>query len=545
MALSSFTIYLLKEGCTIKDYEKYLKNKDNFPEIPAENLPNGAKMRYAFVSSEKVPDWVSFWGVASSNVNSTARALVFIPVKSKISETRIFVLSYGFGYVHLDFDYVERNFGLETVKKVVESTSIKSAATYNLSLAKKQQTQFVSDKSLTDFEIDFDNTLVKNITGNLKESEKFDGNVHLVTGADSLHLSCDINASDIESFLEKILVSYQRKIKRGDIDLSSRIMQITDSGKIKSLFVKLEKSLLSGSVEFTLPGLLDFSKYSGCTAKKLNIYDVSKLQNSFSKSEIKDIYEKKKKSLAASTIEEILKKIQIYVYDEDENVKIFSLINCLTLDIKEGGNAYFFHEGCWYNINKDFIKRIETETSKYIERNATTCHLPVYTKAMIGSKTITIKNKIQTFPDKGEGNYNESVCSQNPQVFILMDKKLVILKEGKFETCDLVDVSQKKFKLIHVKIGLHSNMLSHLFFQGLVSTRLLVESKDAQNAFKKKFPPNVHFQNGQFSVLYAVLVENPATAELPLFSKISFWKAIKNIEQMGKKVKLVFVESQV
>lgn len=95
-------------------------------------------MRYAFVSSGKVPDWVSFWGVASSDVNAAARALVFIPVKS-----RIFVLSYGFGYVHLNFDYVERDFGLETVKRVVESSSIKSASTYNLSLAKKQQTQFV------------------------------------------------------------------------------------------------------------------------------------------------------------------------------------------------------------------------------------------------------------------------------------------------------------------------------------------------------------------------------------------------------------------
>lgn len=94
MALSSFTIYLLKDGCTIKDYESYLKNTGEFPEINAQNLPNGAKMRYAFVSSGKVPDWVSFWGVASSDVNAAARALVFIPVKS-----RIFVLSYGFGYV--------------------------------------------------------------------------------------------------------------------------------------------------------------------------------------------------------------------------------------------------------------------------------------------------------------------------------------------------------------------------------------------------------------------------------------------------------------
>ena len=540
MALNSFTIYLLKDGCTIKDYESYLEDKDEIPEITAGNLPNGAKMRYAFVSSGKVPDWVSFWGVASSKVNATARALVFIPVK-----TRIFVLSYGFGYVHLNLDYIERDFGLETVKRVVESSSIKSAATYNLSLAKKQQTQFVSDKSMVDFEIDYDNTLVKNITGNLKDSEKFDGKVRLVTGADSLHFSCDIKAPDIESLLEKILVSYQPKIKRGDINLSGGIKQVSDGGKIKNLYIKLEKSLLSGRVEFSLPGLLDFSKYSGCSTEKLNIYDPSKLQNTFSKTEIKNIYEKKKKRLVASTIEEILKKVKIYVYDEDGNENNFSLINCLTHDIKEGVNTYFFHEGCWYNINKNFIKKIETETSKYIERDATKCHLPVYTKTMIGSKTITKKSGVQTVPDKGEGNYNEKVCNQNPKDIILMDKDLVILKEGKFEPCDLVDVSKNNFTLIHVKIGLHSSMLSHLFFQGLVSTRLLVESKNAQNEFEKKFPQNVHFQIGKFSVLYAVLVDNPATAELPLFSKISFWKAIKEIEQMGKKVKLVFVESKV
>lgn len=532
MALSSFTIYLLKEGCTIKDYESYLKNIGEFPEIDARNLPNGAKMRYAFVSSGKVPDWVSFWGVASSDVNATARALVFIPVKS-----RIFVLSYGFGYVHLNFDYVERDFGLETVKRVVESSSIKSAATYNLSLAKKQQTQFVSDKSMVDFEIDYDNTLVKNITGNLKDSEKFDGNVHLVTGADSLHLSCDINANDIESFLEKILISYQRKIKRGDIDLSSRIKQVSDSSKIKKLFEKLESSLLKGNVEFSLPGMLDFSKYSGCSTEKLGVYDASKLQNTFSKSEVKNIYEKKKNSLAPSSIEDVLKKIQVNVYDEEENVKTFSLINCLTYETKEKANVYFFHEGLWYNINKDFLSQVETEVGRYIKTDASAYNLPVYTKAMIG-----------TNHNKSEGNYNKEVAKQNSKDFVCMDTKLVFLKEGKFEACDLVNISKKKLILIHAKIGLHSSMLSHLFFQGLISTRLLVESKDAQNEFKKKlagFGKNIQYQPGQFSILYAVLVKDPSTAELPLFSKISFWKTIKGIEQMGKKVNLVFVKTEV
>ena len=491
-------------------------------------------MRYAFVSSGKVPDWVSFWGVASSDVNAAARALVFIPVKS-----RIFVLSYGFGYVHLNFDYVERDFGLETVKRVVESSSIKSASTYNLSLAKKQQTQFVSDKSMVDFEIDYDNTLVKNITGNLKDSEKFDGNVHLVTGADSLHLSCDINACDIEPFLEKILDSYQRKIKRGDINLSSRINQVSDSNKIKKLFAKLEKSLLNGNVEFSLPGLLDFSKYSGCTTEKLGVYDVSKLQNTFSKTEVKNIYEKRKKSLASSSIEDILKKIQINVYDEDENVKSFSLINCLAYDTKEKANTYFFHEGLWYNINKDFLSQVETEVNKYIKTDASVYNLPVYRKAMIGPNH-----------DKSEGNYNKEVAKRNSNDFVCMDKKLVFLKEGKFEVCDLVNISKKSPILIHAKIGLHSSMLSHLFFQGLVSTRLLIESKDAQAEFKNKLvnsDKNIQYQTqtGRFSVLYAVLVKEPATAELPLFSKISFWKTIKGIKQMGKEVKLVFVKTEV
>ena len=74
------------------------------------------------------------------------------------------------------------------------------------------------------------------------------------------------------------------------------------------MFAKLEKSLLNGNVEFSLPGLLDFSKYSGCTTEKLGVYDVSKLQNTFSKTEVKNIYERRKKSLASSSIEDILKK---------------------------------------------------------------------------------------------------------------------------------------------------------------------------------------------------------------------------------------------
>jgi len=115
------------------------------------------------------------------------------------------------------------------------------------------------------------------------------------------------------------------------------------------------------------------------------------------------------------------------------------------MEIQLGGSSYIIDEGALFAVDKDYLSKL----------NAYVSALP--------SSTIT-------FPDtkrrQREDAYNKLLSNSLPKA-LLLDKRNVIRPGG--TAIEICDVALSSKRLLHVKRGMSSASLSHLFAQGVVS----------------------------------------------------------------------------
>ena len=103
----------------------------------------------------------------------------------------------------------------------------------------------------------------------------------------------------------------------------------------------------------------------------------------------------------------------------------------------------------------------------------------------------------------------------------------------------------KNKKIIHVKRYGGSSVLSHLFFQGIVSGELFLADPDFRRKVKDKLPdsfksvfPNEKPNAGDYEVIFGIISSVEKDLELPFFSKVSLRSAKRRLETYGYKVSL-------
>lgn len=137
--------------------------------------------------------------------------------------------------------------------------------------------------------------------------------------------------------------------------------------------------------------------------------------------------------------------------------------------------------------------------------------------------------------------YLQKVADGNSD-YALMDKKVIMVGGGrsKVEFCDLFSINND---IIHVKKYGGSSLLSHLFFQALVSGETFLFEESFRDAVNEKLPDSHKLPNldskpdpGNYMVCIAIMSDVPGPLELPFFSKVSFKHTVKTLQNLGYQV---------
>jgi uncharacterized protein (TIGR04141 family) len=125
------------------------------------------------------------------------------------------------------------------------------------------------------------------------------------------------------------------------------------------------------------------------------------------------------------------------------------------------------------------------------------------------------------------------------------------------EPCDLYTVKEEKAIYCHVKVSTRSSMLSHLFNQGANSIDLIRGEEESRRKLKKLITDKINGNDlGRYlapidqhkeKVIYLIATKKPKdgkSANLPLFSKISLYKAIKHLRLLGVEAEISYVEDK-
>lgn len=506
MAKIRLNILLVKENIP---KEKVLK--EGLQDI---TLEDGQKLYYS-QCPVKTPKWVNGFFVGEQvvvdafKVQGTSAVMMF--ERTYQTGSRIFVVTFGYGRALLRPDVIEERFGLITALSSIDKDKIRSLDTSSLDavlLNSRRQASVLSN--VDNFALNVNRDLLKSVTGRVEDEELST----TLTGKDSLTISTNKTYKTICEEIDKYYAIYKSDKYKNAFIWVDQIRSVKDTSLIQTLNSSVVQKINNNQLDniwISFPELIDW---------KLLSYFKFGRNNHLEDVDIKTIHDNYFKKQDDSISIETLKNGHIKAYDSsDQLLGHWSIYNSLFVDCQYGGKQFFLHEGSWYQIENNFVKRIEDFYQS----------VPIFSE------------NLHDYDVPLEDTYNKKLVSSDPNKYYLMDKKLTSVGGSTIEVCDVLT---KNHHLLHVKKYTGSAVLSHLFNQGLVSaqslkdpsTRKKINTKISKQVFKLKEDDT--FNVSDFEVVF-VIARKGANANqrptIPFFSKVSLESVCRTLQLIGYK----------
>jgi len=514
---NKLSIYLIKEE--FKKPGEILKDIDNLDCYYIDD--NGTSAIYTKKSKTKSPQWITSFFCKRLNefnlFNSSSQAIFLINVEVLENVFKYFALPFGSGHFLLKDETIEERFGLKTVLNTVDEKQIRSIDKKNMAHVPKHSREQMSLSSfVSDFGIDIEQDMIVDVRGKAKDD--FFGKT--ISGKDSFKVSVKADINSIEFFLKKCFEQYEKKDYESNFGWIDQISEIKNSMQIEKLNRSLVKRIKSKNLEklwMAIPEIIDWADVEGFS------YQTKKSDESiFDDIYLQEFLQWHYPDQNYDNIDlDTFKKNKVYCHSASTGYPKakWPAFNCLYCENEIGADTFLLTGGKWYQIQTDFVKKVNSEFKDILEKK-----LDLY---------------LPDYDDKNEEVYNQTV-SKNSN-FALMDRNLIPYGEGynKIEFCDLYS---KNREIVHVKRYGNSSVLSHLFFQGVVSGELFIAEKEFRDLVNKKLPithqlsPGEIIKASEYKIIFAIISQSKKELNIPFFSKVSLKTAKRRLETIGYKV---------
>lgn len=461
--------------------------------------------------------------------NKTNKAILLIKRKNYV-----FSVSYGYGYAMIEDTTVVKDFGMKVTANMVSEKQIKSTNSFNF-----QDTPFNIQRQVQGFsgiEV-FQNgsytEILKSISGVPVDKETFS----FTTGSDSLKVSINFVDNSIKDALDRIIGYYESdSYKEKGMDWIDNIRLVKDKIVIADLDNALVQKIKSNPSKIVIDTnrLHNWQEVGGFRITGMGarrrkgegheyMFEIPSLEyfKFLNERDLDNVSFLKK--LKRDTLN--YNNTQI-----DGDFKICNIYSALTGEITHNSNKYFIYDGSWYKLSEDFYNETITKIRE----------IPI-----VG---LDFRFPVCNF-EEPEGDYNLRITKANKDLF-LFDKKLYQRPEFGRSKIEIADIISRDKKVIHVKKGGGSALLSHLFSQVLVSSELLkgdAKTLDFVNDIvKHDFGEEFLKAPGEeCEIIIAIIHKNYSSSLekiLPFFSMISLLFTCEKLSLYGYKYRVALIE---
>lgn len=518
--IHSFSIYLLKENF---DASNSLKDGHNLKQSSdADNLPEGASI-FILDSIPKEPWWKNFFGVKENLHQVHKGAILFQPANE-----RCFAITFGHTHHHLKDECYEYDFGLRVTLNSLDPDKLKSTDTLEPGKAKRQRIQLPTDSDLTYFDFDRDSSIIKSLTGKVKDEYKdFFKNA---TGASSLRIGSKIEPDKLNELCQKTLDIYQKEDFKTSFPDIQNITPVKDPHIIDRLNNLLIEAFKGESIDLvlTIPEIMSYQEGLNITfagAGQSLIYE--DVYISYYREYLTD------NGLKAQDVSiDTLRSHQLKVCNEEGDPKdSFPIYKSLLFDTNLDRLYYHFCEGNWYQVEKSYVDKLKSYLDPYFENI-----------------------DLMDFNHPTEGDYNQAIAANDDKYICLDETSISPPGQHQVEPCDLYRAENGKAFYYHIKLSTRSSALSHLFNQGVNSIELIKLENSAKEKMKSLVKNKVNGgNNGDYinpigndtaKVVYGIIThkkKEKKSDNLPLFSRISLMRSIKTLRLMSVETATCFI----
>jgi uncharacterized protein (TIGR04141 family) len=519
---NKLSIYLIKKDYT--DYQDIIKDRSS--SLKTKTI-RGIGIFYYGDSHTFIPPWIKkFFGTTLDDIDeiysASAKGILLVDIEIK-DERRTFALAFGYGWQLLNLGVYEERFGLKTALSIIDPDNLRKIDKKNMVTVPKDTSEQLSKSGIAaDFGIDIEQDLIRSITGRSIDDKIYG---KYVSGKDSLCVSVKINSSSIKQYLKVCYEKYLSDDYKKNFDWIDQIAEIKDVKLTNELDAKIIENMKSNRLDKTwmaVPEVVDWDRVSGFryfhnTDEELREdIDISSFMSCLTDEDKQNIsieYLKKHTiECVGSQTQEILQHWSAY-----------SCIYCEEQDTDEH-KTYILSSGKWYEIEQEFARTVNAEFLEH-KQNTPSITLPPY-------------------EHNNENEYNVQVAEKNSKYYC-MDRKLINYggSRSRIEFCDLMTADKK---IIHVKRYGGSSVLSHLFFQGLVSGEMFLRDAKFRMKVSDELPdkfklskPNQMPKATDFEIIYGIISSDQNELDLPFFSKVSFRNAKNRLDAFGYSVFLL------
>lgn len=506
------TIFLIKEEYKEIDY---FINTDGFKIIDIKNGDEelGKLLYKGGFKSE--PPWVSIFagqdGFNTDSIYNQSSKAIFL----HLHKNRWFCFTFGYARHLIDEHAYERNFGLITALNMGNPSAITSIDKTNIShVSLHTKEQATKEIELSNFEFNNDIDILKSITAKISKNQNEEEET--LSGRDSVTICTRVSINTFPTIAERLYSAFHDTKYKELYPWVDKIREERDSTTIEYL----DKLLISNineknfdKVWIAIPEIIQWEEIDGFTFKdsetkrsSLTLYpelEISTWANNL-------------KSSKPLTIP-LLKAKRIYAHNKNGGSAYrWSVYRCLNAEIDLNQNKYILNDGDWYNIEPNFA----LEVAEYFH-------------AIPDSKI-----NLPPYYSNTEPKYLEFVASQSSDLF-LMDQKHIMIGGGRsrVEFCDLYS---KNKEIIHVKKYSGSSVLSHLFYQALVSGDSFLHDLNFRKQINQLLPEEFQISPvdsrpdpSQYNICIAIMRKDNGPLDVPFFSKVSFKNTVTSLRKLG------------
>lgn len=520
---NTISIFLLKDGVSFQEALRDPDDMHGATQLADLGVANGLVGSRLYIAdyASKAPWWKEYLSVDRNIKQESKGAILFLSAGG-----RNFAITFGHVAHYLKDWRYEYDFGLLATLNAVRPEALKSADVLRPENARRQRIQSAKGGGLGVFGIDFDESVIKKLSGEVKD--EWQGVFSMVTGANNVRITTKVEMLELPELCEALLELYRKEdFKQAFPDLRN-VIPVSDPERLASLDEKLIEAFRhkESSITLSIPDIVDYQVVSGMKVSNGCVYPLFIIES---------VWDHYGEGVGNVTVD-ALKNHHISLVDENGHTVggAHSIYKCLIWDCDEDSGTYHFCDGAWYKIDAAFAERIKTDLD-----------------------AMFVETDLPANDGNVEGQYNQKVAAEHSE-YLCLDRTNIAHRPKNIEPCDLFRVVSGKAEMVHVKIGIHSSKLSHLFNQGLVSFEMLQQEEESRARLKQIIIEKAAGRNiqtycepvdkRQLKIVYAIITKKDPRLKskaLPLFSRISLRSLASRLKKMGAEIEVKLVPDNV
>jgi uncharacterized protein (TIGR04141 family) len=413
---------LLKDGFNAQNS---LKEETNLQSgIDAVHLPEGSVL-HILDNIPQPPWWTGYFGIIKPIRQVSKGALIFLAASE-----RWFVLCFGHVSHNLREECYEYDFGLRVTLNCVDPLKLRSTDILEPGGAKRQRTQLPTAGDLTFFDVDGDSTILKSLTGKVKDEYK--DVFKNATGSSNIRISCTVEPPGLTGLCTNLLALYQADDYKVEFPEIQNISPVRDPIIIDQLNARLIDAfrVKEDALALSVPDIVDFGDglwgtFAG--ARNGKVYDdifIDRYYEYLNDAEF-----------ALATVDiDTLKRHQLLLTNDDGSIvrDRHSIFKSFVFDTTLHGGAESYHlcEGNWYLIDSGYVARLKA----YLDPLCKDTTLPDFAHA-------------------DEAEYNLAAAAAKEGRVCLDKKNISPAGQKQVEPCDVYEVVDGRAVLHCVKIS--------------------------------------------------------------------------------------------